>query len=396
MTTLSREEIYEKAGQLREFGVYNEPLTQRWQRVEEERWLQDTPICAVAGLNNMDTDGALLELLRQNPQDVMAGLELAAIAVNAEGKVLVLPEEEKALGESLAELAARYGVELEYGMVNARQYRGSAVHHIETMIALAQTVEGRYQPGTWVAVRKGGQTSPLRRVEYGATVADVLGEDAQGLRAFALGRALYAAGSLGMAIQPDTNLGNGVITLYPDSCCIIHEAEQVLLDERQRSCGKCTFCREGLIQLHTMTKEITQGKGKGEYLDMMGEIGQAMVFSTPCSVGQTGSRFTLDAMSLFAEEYEDHIKRRKCKNNVCSAFTSIYIDPSLCQGCEDCVDVCPEDCIEGKAGYIHMIDDFDCTKCGKCIDACDYDAIVRSSGRVPKLPSRLTKCGKFR
>ena len=392
MTTLSREEIYEKAGQLREFGVYNEPLTQRWQRVEEERWLQDTPICAVAGLNNMDTDGALLELLRQNPQDVMAGLELAAIAVNAEGKVLVLPEEEKALGESLAELAARYGVELEYGMVNARQYRGSAVHHIETMIALAQTVEGRYQPGTWVAVRKGGQTGPLRRVEYGATVADVLGEDAQGLRAFALGRALYAAGSLGMAIQPDTNLGNGVITLYPDSCCIIHEAEQVLLDERQRSCGKCTFCREGLIQLHTMTKEITQGKGKGEYLEMMEEIGQAMVFSTPCSVGQTGSRFTLDAMSLFAEEYEDHIKRRKCKNNVCSA----YIDPSLCQGCEDCVDVCPEDCIEGKAGYIHMIDDFDCTKCGKCIDACDYDAIVRSSGRVPKLPSRLTKCGKFR
>ena len=81
---------------------------------------------------------------------------------------------------------------------------------------------------------------------------------------------------------------------------------------------------------------------------------------------------------------------------MCSAFTSIYIDPSLCQGCEDCVDVCPEDCIEGKAGYIHMIDDFDCTKCGKCIDACDYDAIVRSSGRVPKLPSRLTKCGKFR
>ena len=396
MTTLSREEIYEKAGQLREFGVYNEPLTQRWQRVEEERWLQDTPICAVAGLNNMDTDGALLELLRQNPQDVMAGLELAAIAVNAEGKVLVLPEEEKALGESLAELAARYGVELEYGMVNARPYRGSAVPRSETVIARAQTVEGRYQPGTWVAVRKGGQTSPLRRVEYGATVADILGEDAQGLRAFALGRALYAAGSLGMAIQPDTNLGNGVITLYPDSCCIIHEAEQVLLDERQRSCGKCTFCREGLIQLHTMTKEITQGKGKGEYLDMMEEIGQAMVFSTPCSVGQTGSRFTLDAMSLFAEEYEDHIKRRKCKNNVCSAFTSIYIDPSLCQGCEDCVDVCPEDCIEGKAGYIHMIDDFDCTKCGKCIDACDYDAIVRSSGRLPKLPSRLTKCGKFR
>ena len=93
-------------------------------------------------------------------------------------------------------------------------------------------------------------------------MADVLGEDAQGLRAFALSRALYAAGSLGMAIQPDTNLGNGVITLYPDSCCIIHEAEQVLLDERQRSCGKCTFCREGLIQLHTMTRRSPRARAR--------------------------------------------------------------------------------------------------------------------------------------
>ena len=43
-----------------------------------------------------------------------------------------------------------------------------------------------------------------------------------------------------------------------------------------------------------------------------------------------------------------------------------------------------------------MIDEFDCTKCGKCIEACDYDAVIQTSGRVPKLPSRLIKCGKFR
>ena len=51
MTTLNKTEIFEKAAALREFGVYNEPLTARWNKVVEERQWQDTPICAVAALN---------------------------------------------------------------------------------------------------------------------------------------------------------------------------------------------------------------------------------------------------------------------------------------------------------------------------------------------------------
>ena len=58
--------------------------------------------------------------------------------------------------------------------------------------------------------------------------------------------------------------------------------------------------------------------------------------------------------------------------------------------------ICPKDCIEGKAKYIHMIDDFDCTKCGKCMEVCDEDAIVQTTGKLPKLPNRLTKVGKFK
>lgn len=395
MTVLNKTDIFAKAAQLREFGVYNEPLVARWVKVSEERELQDTPICAVAALNNADTDHALLELLRQYPREVLEGLCYAAVAVDAEEKVLVLPEGQEALGEELAPLCAELQVNVEYGIVNVRQYRGSAIHHLETLLALAQSVSGTYEPGTWVAVNREGKTGPLKKVPYGTTVADVVG-DPSGIRAFTIGRSLYAADSLSMPIEADTNLGNGVITLYPDTCCLICEAEKVLMDCRRQSCGKCTFCREGLIQLHTMTREITEGKGKKEYVDLMREIGEAMTFSTPCSVGQTGSRFTLDSMALFMDEYDDHIKRKKCKNNVCSAFMSIYIDPSLCTGCEDCVDVCPADCIEGKAGFIHMIDSFDCTKCGKCIEACDEEAIIQTSGRVPRLPSRLIKCGKFK
>lgn len=394
MTTMNKTDLFVKAAELREFGVYNQPLMDMWVKVAEERELQDTPICAVAALNNADTDHALLCLLRRYPREILEGLCHVAVAVDAEEKVLVLPEGEEALGEELCALCEEHGVRLEYGIVNVRQYRGSAIHHLETMLALAQSVNGTYEPGVHVAVKKDGKVGEVKKIPYGTTVADLIGEGE--IHSFALGRKLYKGDSAGMAIQPDTNLGNGVITVYPTSCCVVAEAEKVLLACRGQSCGKCTFCREGLIQLHTMTKEITEGKGKKEYQDMMDEIGRAMTFSTPCSMGQTGSVFTLSSMELFMDEYEDHIKRKKCRNNVCSAFMSIYIDPSACTGCEDCVDVCPVDCIEGKAGFIHMIDSFECTKCGKCIAECGEDAIIQTSGRVPKLPSRLIKCGKFR
>ena len=57
---------------------------------------------------------------------------------------------------------------------------------------------------------------------------------------------------------------------------------------------------------------------------------------------------------------------------------------------------CEQDCIEGKNKYIHMIDEFDCDLCGKCMEICPEEAIVKTSGKVPKLPNRLTKVGKFK
>ena len=145
-----------------------------------------------------------------------------------------------------------------------------------------------------------------------------------------------------------------------------------------------------------MQKEITEGRGKAEFIDLTKEIGEAMCYSTPCSMGQVSAKAALSATELFAKEYEEHIKKKNCPAGACSSFVNIYIDPSLCNGCGECMDVCPKDCIEGKAKYIHMIDDFDCTKCGKCMEVCDEDAIVQTTGKLPKLPNRLTKVGKFK
>lgn len=395
---MSKEEVKEKikAAGLREFGVYNKDLLEKWEKdlAEQKRW--EAPMKVIAALNNNDTNHALLALLKTQAADIMAGMQIAAYVLEAEGMELYLPEGETELKESLTEAASAAGIELCEGIVNVRASRGSSVNHIETMAALAELFDGNYTPGTWMAVCKDGKNGNLVRVSFPASVKDIAGVSAEEIKGLMLGSALYDASGLDIMIEGDTNIGNGVITLLPADCCIIDQEEKVLLIERKNGCGRCTFCREGLGQLHTMTKEITEGKGKNEYLGMLQEIGDAMSFSCQCSVGQTGADFTLGTLKYFADEYTDHIKKKKCAANVCSSFMSIYIDPNLCEGCEECADVCPVDCIEGKSGFIHMIDEFDCTKCGKCIEACEYDAVVQTTGRVPKLPSRLTKCGKFK
>lgn len=395
---MSKEEIIEKikAAGLREFGVYNQDLAEKWEQdlAEKEKW--NGSLKVIAALNNNDTNHALLELLKTSREEVLEGIQIAAYALDAEGMQLYIPEGEDELKDSLSQAVADAGIELCQGIVNVREARGSSLNHIETMAALGALFADAYTPGSWITVCKDGKNGELTKVSFPAKVGDIAGVSSEEIKGVLIGSKLYDASGLELELKEDTNIGNGVITILPADCCIIDQEEKLLLNERRNGCGRCTFCREGLGQLHAMTKEITEGKGKNEYLAMMEEIGNAMTFSCQCSVGQNGADFTLGSLNYFANEYTDHIKKKKCAADVCSSFMSIYIDPSLCEGCEECADVCPADCIEGKSGFIHMIDEFDCTKCGKCIDACEYDAVIKTNGRVPKLPTRLTKCGKFK
>lgn len=394
--TMSNAEVIAKiaAEGLLEFGVDRTPVADKWNLVNEEREFQTNPIRVVAALNNSDRDGVLLAVLKENPDKVLTGMAIAKIAVDAEEMYLYLPESEADYAKEIEAKAAEYGVEVLTGIVNCRASRGGAFHHILTMAALADIFEGTYEPCTYMAVCQDGKMGELQKVAFGTKVADLVGDTPA--KAIAIGTRIYDTSALDMVIEADTQIGNGVITVFAPTCCMIHEAEKILLEERKHSCGKCTFCREGLIQLHTMTKEITEGQGKKNFTDMLAEIGEAMTFSTPCTMGQTASDVTMYTLKYFASEYEDHIKKKKCANNVCSAFMSIYIDPNACTGCEECADICPKEAIEGKNGYIHMIDEFECDKCGKCIAVCEEEAIIQTAGRVPKLPSRLTKVGKFK
>lgn len=374
---------------LSEYGLYAQPLFDRLMEAKEESREEQKEPGVVAALNNADTDHVLLEVLKEQPEQIMEGISIAAYALGTDKKILQIPETEIELLESLKETAEKYGVELVSGIVNVRAVKGSAVLHIVTVKNLADLFDGCYEDGVYVSVNG----TKLQKAAADKKIAELIDND--NVKALYFGYEYHTPEAAEMTVK-EAGITNGIVRVLTGKDCIVQECQKELLASRKTSCGKCVFCREGLIQLEHMQKEITEGRGKAEFIELTKEIGEAMCYSTPCSMGQLSAKAALSATELFAKEYEEHIKKKNCPAGACSSFVNIYIDPSLCNGCGECMDVCPKDCIEGKAKYIHMIDEFDCTKCGKCMEVCEEDAIIQTTGKLPKLPDRLTKVGKFK
>lgn len=388
---MSKEEVLEKIGALsiQEAGLHSGPLTAHFETALAKNAEEGTELAVAAALNNADTEQVLLEVLKADPEKVLEGLAIAAYALGTEKKVLYVPEAETELAKTLEDTAAKYQTEVKAEFLNIRANQGNALIHIVTAADLADAFADAYMPGVYVSVNGSG----VKKVAPDTKVADLA--DTEGAKALLLGYRIHQPEDAALTVA-EAGIANGVVRVLTEKDCIVAETEKRLTASRKQSCGKCVFCREGLIQLQYMQKETTEGRGKMEYMDLTKEIGEAMCYSTPCTMGQVSAEIALTATELFGKEYEAHIKKKNCPAGVCSSFVNIYIDPKLCDGCGECMDVCPKDCIEGKAKYIHMIDDFDCTKCGKCIEACPADAIVQTTGKVPKLPNRLTKVGKFK
>ena len=125
-------------------------------------------------------------------------------------------------------------------------------------------------------------------------------------------------------------------------------------------------------------------------IEKLKEIAEATSAASLCALGQTAANPMLTTIRYFKDEYEAHIKEKKCPALVCKSLVSYYIDPAKCAACTLCFRNCPVGAVNGERKKIHIIDQVKCTKCGTCYDVCPpaFRAVRKISGDPvpPSLP----------
>ena len=183
-------------------------------------------------------------------------------------------------------------------------------------------------------------------------------------------------------------MGSGGLIVMDEDTCMVDVAKYFINFLCDESCGKCVPCREGLRQARKILTDIVEGKGKEGDIDKLRQIAEASSASALCALGQTSANPMLTTLRYFADEYEAHIKEKRCPALSCRSLINFYIDPAKCTGCTLCARSCPVQAINGEVGKIHIIDQSKCIKCGTCLEECRFKAITKISGKPvpPPIP----------
>ena len=172
-------------------------------------------------------------------------------------------------------------------------------------------------------------------------------------------------------------MGSGGLIVMDEDTCMVDLAKFFLEFTVDESCGKCAPCRIGTVRMLELLNKITEGKGEMEDLDKLEELAKYIKSASLCGLGQTAPNPVLSTLRYFRDEYEAHIKEKRCPAGVCKKLLSFSIDPEKCKGCTMCARVCPAGAISGTVRSPHTIDTAKCLKCGACIEKCKFGAISK-------------------
>ena len=235
-------------------------------------------------------------------------------------------------------------------------------------------------------VQRGG----LVEVPMGNSLKDVIFDIAGGIKDGRAYKAVQMGGPSGCipAALMDTPIdykalsatgaimGSGGMVVMDDSTCMVNIARFFLDFTARESCGKCVPCRIGTTRMMEILNRICEGEGQEGDIELLEELCVSIKDGALCGLGQTAPNPVLTTIRYFREEYEAHIRDKKCPAHECSALLTISIDPAKCTGCTVCARKCPVECISGTRKEPHVIDQSACIKCKQCVSSCKFGAIV--------------------
>ena len=171
-------------------------------------------------------------------------------------------------------------------------------------------------------------------------------------------------------------MGSGGMIVMDEDNCMVDMARYFVQFLQEESCGKCTPCREGLQQMGEILSRICEGNGREKDIGLLEDLSQVMIDTSLCGLGLTAPNPVLSTIQYFRDEYEAHIKNRKCPAKLCKGLIALSIHPDKCTGCGACLRVCPVGAITGEQKKVHQLDGNQCVKCRACYEACKFDAVT--------------------
>ena len=171
-------------------------------------------------------------------------------------------------------------------------------------------------------------------------------------------------------------MGSGGMIVMDDKTCMVDVAKYFLSFLEDESCGKCVPCRVGIRRMRELLEDITSGRGREGDIDYLKQMAEAVKDGSLCGLGKTSPNPVLTTLHYFRDEYEVHIKEKKCPAGVCKPLITYSIDPENCTGCGACLRACPQEAISGKKKKVHQILSNKCIKCGACLEVCKFDAVI--------------------
>jgi len=171
-------------------------------------------------------------------------------------------------------------------------------------------------------------------------------------------------------------MGSGGLVVMDETTCMVDISKFFLSFTQAESCGKCTPCREGTKRMLEILNRITQGLGKEGDIELLEVLAKNIKQTALCGLGQTAPNPVLSTLRYFRDEYEAHIKEKRCPAGACTGLIQYKINEG-CKGCGLCATVCPVKAIHGEKKALHTIDQDKCIKCGACMAKCPFKAITK-------------------
>lgn len=235
-------------------------------------------------------------------------------------------------------------------------------------------------------IKKGG----LVEIPMGKTLRDVIFDIGGGIKNGKEFKAVQMGGPSGGCIPAElldtvidykalgatgAIMGSGGMVVMDETTCMVSMAQFFLDFTAKESCGKCIHCRIGTKRMLEILNRIVKGEGKEGDIELLEELCYSIKDGALCGLGQTAPNPVLTTIKYFRNEYEAHIKNKKCPAKSCPDLLAYTIDADKCRGCTLCAKKCPADAIVGQVKSAHEIDQSKCIKCGSCVSVCRFGAV---------------------